>query len=230
MSPLHHDADREPFAVVSRFPTLFCGRGELFVRLPRPGASAVAFTLLPLVACSDCKQWTDSGKTQDDRGLKNRSTEDVRQCPFRPTSWPCRRAPGHLGTADDGRLFFSEKRSVVPSSTYYRAWQEARLLALPPAIASSPLASRPYDPRHSALSTWLNAGVGPTEVAERAGNSVEVLLTCYAKCLDGRQDVANRRIEALLLHGLVRRWCWPTGAVGSCEVTTGSLSSPISHI
>jgi hypothetical protein len=59
---------------------------------------------------------------------------------------------------------------VVPSSTYYRVWQEARLLALPPAVAASPLASRPYDPRHSALSTWLNAGVDPTEVAERAGN------------------------------------------------------------
>ncbi|GGO92636.1 hypothetical protein GCM10012280_43250 [Wenjunlia tyrosinilytica] len=103
-----------------------------------------------------------------------------------------------FGTADDGRLFFSEKGSVVPSSTYYRVWQEARLLALPPAVAASPLASRPYDLRHSALSTWLNAGVDPTEVAERAGNSVEVLLTRYAKCLDGRQDVANRRIEDLL--------------------------------
>lgn len=82
--------------------------------------------------------------------------------------------------------------------TYYRVWQEARLIALPPVIAASPLASRPYDLRHSALSTWLNAGVDPTEVAERAGNSVEVLLTRYAKCLDGRQDVANRRIEELL--------------------------------
>jgi integrase len=50
----------------------------------------------------------------------------------------------------------------------------------------------------SALSTWLNAGVDPTEVAERAGNSVEVLLTRYAKCLDGRQDVANRRTKDLL--------------------------------
>ncbi|GGJ50260.1 hypothetical protein GCM10010121_071690 [Streptomyces brasiliensis] len=95
-------------------------------------------------------------------------------------------------------LFFSEKGSVVPSSTYYRVWQEARLLALPPAVTASPLASRPYDLRHSALSTWLNAGVDPTDVAERAGNSVEVLLTRYAKCLDGRQEVANRRIEDLL--------------------------------
>jgi len=103
-----------------------------------------------------------------------------------------------FGTADDGRLFFSEKGGVVSSSTYYRAWQEARELALPPAAVASPLARRPYDLRHSALSTWLNAGVDPTEVAERAGNSVEVLLSRYAKCLDGRQEVANRRIEDLL--------------------------------
>ncbi|OEV25925.1 hypothetical protein AN219_25505, partial [Streptomyces nanshensis] len=44
---------------------------------------------------------------------------------------------------------------------------------------------------------WLNAGVDPAEVAERAGNSVDVLLTRYAKCLDGRQHVANQRIDAL---------------------------------
>ncbi|MGX1091265.1 hypothetical protein RKD47_001946 [Streptomyces albogriseolus] len=77
-------------------------------------------------------------------------------------------------------------------------WQEAPLLALPRTVAASPLVSRPYGLRHSALSTWLNAGVDPTEVAERAGTSVEFLLTRYAKCPDGRQDVANRRIEDLL--------------------------------
>lgn len=52
--------------------------------------------------------------------------------------------------------------------------------------------------QHAALSSWLNAGVDPIEVAERAGNSVEVLLSRYAKCPDGRQDVANRRIAQLL--------------------------------
>jgi hypothetical protein len=35
-------------------------------------------------------------------------------------------------------------------------------------------------------------------VVERAGNGVEVLVTHYAKCLDGRRDVANPRIEDLL--------------------------------
>lgn len=45
------------------------------------------------------------------------------------------------------------------------------------------------------------AGADPTEVAERAGNSVEVLLSRYAKCLDVRQDVADRRIAELLGEG-----------------------------
>ncbi|MER5215329.1 hypothetical protein ABT063_33475 [Streptomyces sp. NPDC002838] len=63
---------------------------------------------------------------------------------------------------------------------------------------NTPLAARPYDLRHSALSTWLNAGVDPTEVAERAGNSVEVLMATYAKCLYGRAVIANQRIQALL--------------------------------
>jgi integrase len=172
------------------------GLAETDLNLPEHGwGSALLHRTRPSVG----KQWTDSGETHDDRGLKNRPTEDVRRVPIPPHLVAVLRE--HLatfGTADDGRLFFSEKGSVVPSSTYYRVWQEARLLALPPAVAASPLASRPYDLRHSALSTWLNAGVDPTEVAERAGNSVEVLLTRYAKCLDGRQDVANRRIEDLL--------------------------------
>ncbi|MGW3513617.1 hypothetical protein ACWDMZ_40440, partial [Streptomyces sp. NPDC000994] len=41
------------------------------------------------------------------------------------------------------------------------------------------------------------AGTAALDTAQ-AGKSVEVLLTRYAKCLDGRQDVANRRIEDLL--------------------------------
>jgi hypothetical protein len=61
-----------------------------------------------------------------------------------------------------------------------------------------PLAGRPYDLRHAALSTWLNAGVSPAEVAKRAGNSVEVLLKRYAGCLDNQEDAVNRKIEEAL--------------------------------
>lgn len=38
----------------------------------------------------------------------------------------------------------------------------------------------------------------PTEVGEHAGNSGKVLLTVYAKCLDGQDDAHNERIAALL--------------------------------
>ena len=63
---------------------------------------------------------------------------------------------------------------------------------------ASPLAGRPYDLRHAAVSLWLNAGVPATEVAERAGHSVEVLLRVYAKCLDDGEGITNQRIEAAL--------------------------------
>lgn len=51
---------------------------------------------------------------------------------------------------------------------------------------------------HAAVSTWLAAGVPPEEVAKRAGHTVAVLLTVYAKCLDGEHDVANSRIAGKL--------------------------------
>ncbi len=48
------------------------------------------------------------------------------------------------------------------------------------------------------MSLWLNAGVPATDVADRAGHSVEVLLRVYAKCLDDGEDIANTRIETAL--------------------------------
>jgi integrase len=63
---------------------------------------------------------------------------------------------------------------------------------------ASPLARRPYDLRHVAVSTWLNSGGGPARVAEWAGHSVEVLLKIYAKCIDGDEDTALRRIDDAL--------------------------------
>jgi integrase len=60
------------------------------------------------------------------------------------------------------------------------------------------LARRPYDLRHACLSTWLNAGVPATQVAEWAGHSVNVLLKVYAKCIDGQDQMAKQRIEEAL--------------------------------
>ena len=70
----------------------------------------------------------------------------------------------------------------------------------PAGRAASPLARRPYDLRHACLSTWLNGGVYPTQVAEWAGHSVDVLLRIYAKCIEGQYELAKRRISEALLE------------------------------
>jgi hypothetical protein len=58
-----------------------------------------------------------------------------------------------------------------------------------------------YDLRHACFSTWLNGGVQPAQVAEWAGHSVAVLLKVYAKCIDGQDQIAKRRIEDALREG-----------------------------
>ncbi len=55
-----------------------------------------------------------------------------------------------------------------------------------------------YHLRHAAVSLWINAGVPATQVAKWAGHSVHVLLKVYAKCIDGQDEAARRRIEAAL--------------------------------
>jgi hypothetical protein len=87
---------------------------------------------------------------------------------------------------------------VISITTYCRAWKAARFLALTPEQVVSPLAGRPYDLRHAAVSLWLNAGVSAPDVAERAGQGVDVLLRVYAKCIDGGEEVANKRIDGAL--------------------------------
>ena len=84
---------------------------------------------------------------------------------------------------------------VVSSSTYFRVWDEARRYALTLSQVASPLAGRPYDLRHAAVSLWLNRGVPVPEVAQRAGHSVDVLLKVYAKCIEGDRVKINNVVE-----------------------------------
>jgi integrase len=85
-------------------------------------------------------------------------------------------------------------REGLPKITYLRVWRKARALAFTPEAAATPLGATPYTLRHACVSTWLNGGVPPTQVAEWAGHSVEVLLKVYAKCLDGQDTLARRRV------------------------------------
>ena len=145
------------------------------------------------------QRWTDSGSAHEERGLKHRASAVARRVPIPPELVTILR--GHIdtyGVAKDGRLFRSERGGVVASTALSDVWAAARPLALTPDQVASPLAGRPYDLRHAAVSLWLNGGVSPPDVAERAGHGVDVLLLVYAKCLDGGEEVANKRIEAAL--------------------------------
>ncbi|WP_405635270.1 site-specific integrase [Streptomyces sp. NBC_00056] len=142
------------------------------------------------------KKWTDSGKRHDKRGLKSREVKADRPVPIPPPLVAMLREHiREFGVATDGRIFANERGEVLGTSSYWRVWQDARPIALPPDKVDSPLAHRPYDLRHTCITNWLNAGVPPAEVARRAGNSPEVIHRRYEGCIDGHEEVNNMKIE-----------------------------------
>ena len=158
--------------------------GELHLRTATPDAGS---------------EWTDDGSPRERGQLKHRAEGDTRVVPTHPELTRLLRE--HLADfepAADGRLFAGVRGGELPTITYRRAWIKARQVALTPAEQASPLARRPYDLRHACLSIWLNGGVYPTQVAEWAGHSVDVLLRIYAKCVVGQDELAKRRISEAL--------------------------------
>ncbi|MGY4768942.1 tyrosine-type recombinase/integrase [Kribbella sp. CWNU-51] len=145
-------------------------------------------------------RWTDSGKDRDQRQLKHRAVGESRPVPCPPELTEIlHRHLVERGTDTDGRLFWAERGGELPAVTYQTMWRKVRERVFGVEVArQSPLAKRPYDLRHAAVSTWLASGVEPPRVAEWAGHSVDVLLRVYAKCLDGQEEVARKRIEAAL--------------------------------
>ena len=153
--------------------------------------------------------WGDGEGVTEDRELKHRAKTATRDVPIHPElAEILTRHVDRFGTGPDGKLFVNRRgpggRWVptlgrpIPNNTYTSVWRGAREQALTPAQRRSPLARVPYHLRHAAVSTWLNAGVPATQVADWAGHSVHVLLKVYAKCIDGQTDEALRRIEAAL--------------------------------
>jgi integrase len=102
------------------------------------------------------------------------------------------------GFAPDELLFRTRTGNRPTASNWSRTWQRAlRQIGHPPL--------RVYDCRHAAATTWLAAGVPLGEVARRMGHSVDTLVSTYVGALTGDEDLANRRIDALLGGGQA----WP---------------------
>jgi integrase len=139
--------------------------------------------------------WTDTGRPREQRELKHRAPGETRPVPIHPELVSLLRS--HLkqyGTGPQDRVFVGARGGALTDRAYLAVFHKARGAAFSGPEAASLLARRPYDLRHAAVSTWLNAGVAPTQVAEWAGHSVDVLLRVYAKCISGKQDEAKRRI------------------------------------
>jgi hypothetical protein len=95
-------------------------------------------------------------------------------------------------------MFGSPRGGILHESCYGRTWHTARATALGPELAATPLARRPYDLRHAALSLWLASGAPPADVAARAGHSIHVLLSVYAHSVPGHDQITDQAIEHAL--------------------------------
>ena len=141
--------------------------------------------------------WTNDRQARQRRELKHRAPGEIRTVPVHPelvaflTDHLAKFRPG-----PGGRIFTGPRGGIFNDRAYLRIFHQARAAAFGPAETASLLARRPYDLRHAAVSTWLNAGVPAPQVAEWAGHSVGVLLRVYSKCITGQQEDAKRRIEA----------------------------------
>jgi integrase len=96
---------------------------------------------------------------------------------------------------DKDDLIFRTRNDRRPTPSN---WSRALKRALS-TVGHRPL--RVYDCRHAAATTWLQAGVPLGEVARRLGHSVETLVSTYVGALQGDEQVANERIEAIIEAG-----------------------------
>ncbi|MFE0255726.1 tyrosine-type recombinase/integrase [Streptomyces sp. NPDC059010] len=157
------------------------GWGELLVHTAEPEVGS---------------QWTDDGRVHETRDLKGRAEGDTRPVPAHPALVAVLRDLIKTDGLQPGDLFFpGEKGGLLAGSVFRRAWNKARKAVLPEHEYESPVGKRVYDLRHTCLTTWLNHGIPPAQVAEWAGNGVPVLLATYARCITGQLAELQQRIE-----------------------------------
>jgi hypothetical protein len=110
----------------------------------------------------------------------------------------------------DGRMSAANPRRPSRPTAIGDVWAEARTHAPTPKPLASPLAGRPYYQRRCRQFPAAHVGVPPPEVAERAGNSVEMLLRISANCPDDAEHLASPRAA--------RRTAYPGCPVTACDI------------
>ncbi|MFI5493544.1 tyrosine-type recombinase/integrase [Actinoplanes sp. NPDC051859] len=142
------------------------------------------------------RRWTNGGESREVRQLKHRPAGATRPFPVHPALVKVLLAHfDAFGIGPDDLLFLGPRGGLLAEWAYLETFHQARSIALTTEEIASPLLAVPYSLRHACVSTMLNAGISPTQVAEWAGQSVEVLLRVYAKCLVGRDKIDRQRFE-----------------------------------
>jgi integrase len=115
------------------------------------------------------RERTDDGTLREERSLKHRADGHSRHAPIPPALSAILRAR-LAATYGKTRTATSSGARAAESCRYHLppSVAKARTDALTPDEATSPQAKRVYDLRHACVSTWLNAGVPATQVAEWA--------------------------------------------------------------
>jgi integrase len=119
------------------------------------------------------RAWTGNGTPREARRLKLRPDGAIWIVPIPPQLVRLLRHHLHAyGCAADGRLFRGAR--------------------------GGPTGTPPLRPAPRRLSLRLASGAPPAEIAARAGHSVRVLLTVYAHCIPGCDQIASQQIEQAL--------------------------------
>ncbi|MFI9386362.1 hypothetical protein [Kutzneria sp. NPDC052558] len=154
-------------------------------------------------APSPGQAWSNSGlRREESSPLKGREVGEVRPVPVPPPlAFMLCAHIAWFGTDGTGRLFYGWRGGQLSESTYCRVWDQTRRAVFVDSVYESPLADRPYDLRHAAVSFWITSGTPPTTVAAWAGHSLTVLNEIYATQLEGQEVIARQRITAALRGG-----------------------------
>ncbi|MDQ3431820.1 MAG: site-specific integrase [Actinomycetota bacterium] len=142
------------------------------------------------------------------RPLKGRGPKARRTVPIPAELVPLLRWHlDHLvGKGANALVFTNRNGRPVNSSNFHRdIWSKARDAVFE---EDSPLrAARRHDLRHSAITTWLNAGI-PLKTAQRwsGHKTLSVLLDTYLGVMKADEEVARERFEAALNRNLVTGW------------------------
>src|SRR5262249_9995650 len=101
----------------------------------------------------------------------------------------------------DGRIFTGPRGGIFNDRAYLKVFHQARAAAFSGQEAASLLARRPYDLRHAAVSTWLNAGVPAPQAADWAATAWTcccVSTPSASPASSTRPSVASKRPRGLV--------------------------------